>query len=136
MTDCMICRIVNREAHAHVIYEDEDAMAFLFDIEPATRGHSLIVPKKHFVDIFDIDPALLGKLAILCKKVAEKMQMALGAEGINLAHNSGSVAGQEVLHFHIHVVPRKRRDELVEVRPPKMEISREELDDLAATLKL
>jgi len=82
-------------------------MVFL-DINPVQRGHTLVIPKRHYVDIWDIEPEVLTKVVAATKRVARKMQEVLDAEGVNTFSASGKPAGQDIYHFHIHVIPLGR----------------------------
>lgn len=108
--DCIFCKIANGEIPSSTIYEDEDFRVFL-DLNPATRGHALIVPKEHFADLFELDDELAKKAIILAKKLADHMKRALGCAGFNLVQNNGEAAGQTVFHFHLHLIPRYEKDE-------------------------
>lgn len=107
--DCIFCKIANGEIPSSTIYEDEDFRVFL-DLNPATRGHALIVPKEHFADLFELDDELAKKAIILAKKLADHMKQALGCVGFNLVQNNGEAAGQTVFHFHLHLIPRYEKD--------------------------
>lgn len=108
---CIFCKIINNEIPSYKIYEDEDVLAIL-DISQTTYGHTLVIPKKCFKNIFDIDETSLSKVmnvvSLISKKYKEK-----GIEGINILNNNGSIAGQEVDHFHMHIIPRYNDDEFV-----------------------
>jgi len=106
MENCIFCKIVKGEVPCYKVYEDDNVLAFL-DINPAKEGHALVIPKKHFRDTFDIDKNLLREIISVAKKISIKMKGSLGAEGINFWHSTGSVAGQDVFHFHLHIIPRK-----------------------------
>jgi len=107
VSDCVFCRIVKGDALASIIYEDGDVMALL-DINPVQEGHSLVIPKKHYVDIWDIDPEVLAKVTVVTKEVAHRLQRVMGAEGVNTFSANGKPAGQDVYHFHMHVIPLAR----------------------------
>ena len=109
LDNCIFCKIANGEIPSSTIYEDEDFRVFL-DLNPATRGHALIVPKEHYADLFELDEALAGKVFVLAKKLAGKMKAALGCDGFNLIQNNGETAGQTVFHFHLHLIPRYKDD--------------------------
>jgi histidine triad (HIT) family protein len=102
-------KIINREIPANIIYEDELVIAF-FTIEPVNLGHTLIVPKKPFVNLLDGDESTLGHMVVVAKKVGNALITNGYASGINLIMNNGSDADQEVFHAHMHVVPRKKGD--------------------------
>lgn len=103
--DCIFCKIANGEIPTNTIYEDED-FKVIMDIEPATKGHALVLPKNHFDDIYDIDAETLGKAVKVGQKVIKHATKVLGCEGYNLMQNNGKVSGQTVFHFHLHLIPR------------------------------
>lgn len=111
-SECIFCAIVAGELPAIVIAENERAIAFM-DINPATRGHALVIPQAHAADIGDIGAEDLSATAALAQRVAARAREGLGAQGVNLLHSAGSAAWQTVFHFHIHVIPRYVGDPLV-----------------------
>ncbi|HEX9712845.1 MAG TPA: HIT family protein [Actinomycetota bacterium] len=111
MADCLFCGIVAGTEPAEILFEDEDAIAFL-DIGPATEGHTLVVPRHHCVDLFDIGEERAGTLMRTAVEVAELLKVALQPAGMNMVHASGAAAWQSVFHFHLHLIPRYRIDEL------------------------
>lgn len=108
---CIFCKIIAGELPSHVVGENERAYAFA-DINPATRGHALVIPRVHAADIHDITPEDLTACALLAKDVAARALERLGAAGVNILHSAGSAAWQVVFHFHIHVIPRYLGDPL------------------------
>jgi histidine triad (HIT) family protein len=110
--DCIFCAIVAGELPASVIASDERAIAFM-DINPATRGHALVVPRSHSRDIHEIAPEDLAACAALAARVAGRARDRLGADGVNLLSSAGAAAWQTVFHFHIHVIPRYDGDPLL-----------------------
>ncbi len=111
MPDCLFCRIVAGELPATRIEEDERTLAFM-DINPATRGHALVVPKAHARDLGEIGQEDLAACAATARRVAERQRERLGADGVNLLNAYGAAAWQSVFHFHIHVIPRYADDPL------------------------
>ena len=105
MSDCIFCKIIAGEIPSYTIYEDEDFKVFL-DINPASKGHALIVPKVHYADLYEIDEEVAAKAMKLAKKLATRMTNILGCEGFNILQNNNEAAGQTVFHFHIHLIPR------------------------------
>lgn len=105
MNDCLFCQIIKGEISSQIIYEDELTYAFL-DITPVNSGHTLVVPKKHSVNILDTEEKDICALASVVKKIAPKIIKAVGAAAFNLAVNNGSDAGQVVPHLHFHIMPR------------------------------
>ena len=108
MADCPFCEIVAGRRE-ELVYANESVAAFLCD-PPATSGHTLIVPRVHRSDIWDIAPSEAAAAVELARRLAEVMRDRLGATGVNLRQNSGARAGQDVFHFHLHVVPRYEGD--------------------------
>ena len=104
MTDCLFCKIVTGDIPSRRIYSDDHAYAFL-DVAPWHRGHALVVPRRHVPDLMAADPALT-EIAPAVETVARLLVERLDADGVNLVSSSGKVAGQEVFHLHVHVVPR------------------------------
>lgn len=105
MADCIFCKIIAGEIPSYTIYEDEEFKVFL-DVNPASKGHALIVPKVHFADLYEIDEEVAARAMKLAKKLAVKMTDVLGCEGFNILQNNNEAAGQTVFHFHIHLIPR------------------------------
>jgi histidine triad (HIT) family protein len=109
--DCLFCNIVAREIPATVVAEDERTLAFM-DINPGARGHALVVPRRHVVDLGDVGAEDLAACALAAQRLARRAREALGADGVNLMNSWGRVAWQSVFHFHIHVIPRYTGDPL------------------------
>lgn len=113
---CVFCDIVAGEAPAVRIYEDDDYLAFL-DIRPFTRGHTLVIPKEHFVDLTDTPPGIVAGMATVGQHIAQaSRESGLHADGNNIAINDGKAAFQSVFHIHLHVVPRRSGDKLTFVK--------------------
>ena len=108
---CVFCAIVADEAPAVRIYEDDDYLAIL-DIRPFTRGHTLVIPKRHTVDLTDTPPATVAGMAAIGQRIANAARSGLHADGNNIAINDGKPAFQSVFHIHLHVVPRRDGDKL------------------------
>jgi len=122
---CLFCRIVAGELPSRQVYADDAAVAFL-DINPWHVGHTLVVPRRHVVDLVAADEALT-EIAPAISATARLLTDRLAADGLNLLSNSGQVAGQEVFHFHVHLVPRfSHRPGLREliVREPNIDLDR------------
>ncbi|MFE3195643.1 HIT family protein [Nocardia sp. NPDC059240] len=110
MSGCIFCRIVAGDAPATKIYEDDALLAFL-DIRPITRGHTLVIPKRHATDLDELDPAMGAQLFSFGHRLAKSMRRAgLAADGANLLINDGKAAFQTVHHVHLHVIPRHHGD--------------------------
>ncbi|BDY26196.1 HIT family protein [Mycolicibacterium mageritense DSM 44476 = CIP 104973] len=109
---CVFCAIVAGEAPAIRIHEDDDYLGIL-DIRPFTRGHALVIPKKHTVDLTDTPPETVAAMAAIGQRIARAARgSGLHADGNNLVINDGKAAFQTVFHIHLHVVPRRNGDKL------------------------
>jgi histidine triad (HIT) family protein len=102
---CIFCKIVQKQASASLVYEDDSIMAFL-DIRPLSLGHTLVIPKTHYVDIFDIPPEKLCEVNSAVQHIACAVKKATGADGISIIQQNGKAAGQDIFHLHVHIVPR------------------------------
>jgi histidine triad (HIT) family protein len=109
--DCLFCKIVAGEVPATVIASDERTVAFM-DINPATRGHALVVPRVHTRDLREVGEEDLAACAAMAQSVARLAFDRLGADGVNVLNSCGAAAWQTVFHFHIHVIPRYEGDPL------------------------
>jgi histidine triad (HIT) family protein len=109
--DCIFCKIVAGELPARIVDRDEHTIAFM-DINPATRGHALVIPRAHTTDLLSIDPRQLSAVSIAAQRLAIRAKERLGADGINVINSCGAAAWQTVFHFHLHVIPRYRGDPL------------------------
>jgi histidine triad (HIT) family protein len=108
---CIFCKIVAGELPATMLDEDERTVSFM-DINPATRGHALVVPRHHAQDLLSIDAEDLGAVALAARRLAVRMTERLGTAGVNLINSCGTAAWQTVFHFHMHVIPRYDGDPL------------------------
>ncbi len=109
--DCIFCKIIAGELPSHRIDEDERTISFM-DISPATRGHALVVPKRHAKDLLEIDAEDLTATILAARRLAHRVHDRLGADGVNLLNSRGGAAWQTVFHFHVHVIPRYVDDPL------------------------
>lgn len=120
MTDCVFCKIIDGEIPSFKVYEDKKTIAFL-DANPASKGHTLVVPKKHVETIHDAGNMEYMWSALV--EVSNAVEDAFNPEGLNISQNNGEVAGQEVMHMHFHVTPRYTGDEI------EIDYNREELEN-------
>lgn len=109
MENCIFCKIVKGEIPCDKIYEDENVLAFL-DIAPVNIGHSLVIPKKHFVNIYDTPEELVASMIKAAKLISKAIKSGVDADGINVTMNNDPAAGQVVFHSHIHIIPRLESD--------------------------
>ncbi|MBR0381972.1 MAG: HIT family protein [Eubacterium sp.] len=107
--ECIFCKIANGQIPSSTIYEDSHFRVIL-DINPATRGHSLIIPKEHYDNIYDMDAETAGKLFSLAAYIARSIQKGTDCDGLNIVQNNGEAAGQTVDHLHLHLIPRYKGD--------------------------
>lgn len=107
-SDCVFCKIVNKKIKVKIIYENKNFIAFP-DANPRVEGHTLIIPKKHFINMMDLPNSLGKDLMDVIKKVANK-KLRLGFDGFNILQNNFPSAGQIVMHAHFHFLPRKKND--------------------------
>jgi histidine triad (HIT) family protein len=131
--DCIFCKIVAGELPSERVDEDEHTIAFM-DINPWTRGHALVIPRRHSTDLLEVADEDLHHTAAAAKRLAARMKERLSADGVNLLNACGEAAWQSVFHFHIHVIPRWRDDPLRLPGQP-MQVDQEELAKVAAELR-
>lgn len=132
MDTCLFCKIAQGKIPSEKIYETDKVFCSL-DINPLAKGHTLVIPKKHYQNIFDIDEAALKELIGVAKKVAHMQKNNLNAAGVSLFQSSGEAAQQEVLHFHIHLLPRFKGDSLDTW--PRSNYQKENLKELGRKLR-
>jgi len=109
MEDCLFCKIIKGEELCKKIYEDEHTLAFL-DVSPATKGHTLVVPKKHVENLLGADTATLQATISTVQKIAKALTTY--SEGVNVVQNNKKAAGQIIFHMHFHVIPRYKEDKV------------------------
>ena len=110
-SDCIFCKILAGELPSQIIDEDDKTVAFM-DISPATRGHALVIPRRHTRDLLEIGEEDLQATIVAAQRLARRVKERLEADGVNLINSCGSAAWQTVFHFHIHVIPRYDDDPL------------------------
>ena len=110
-SDCLFCGIVAGDVPAQIVDSDEHTVAFM-DINPATPGHALVVPRAHSADLFEISDEDLERTALAAHRLARKIRAGLEPDGFNVLNSCGPVAWQTIFHFHLHVVPRYEDDPL------------------------
>ncbi|MDZ7839380.1 MAG: HIT family protein [Gammaproteobacteria bacterium] len=137
--DCVFCKIVAGEIPCFKLYEDEHTLAFM-DINPASRGHALAIPKKHEPNLLESTDGTLAVTIATARKVARAVQATVNPDGINLVQANGPGAAQSVFHLHLHVIPRVEGDELklnwgVPPKPGDMEAIRILSEKIAASIE-
>jgi histidine triad (HIT) family protein len=108
----IFARIISGEIPAAKVYEDAHTLAFL-DIGPASRGHTLVIPKDAYPDLWAMPPELLAAVSVATQRVAQALRAALAPDGLNVVQNNGAAAGQTVFHYHVHLIPRWEGDNAV-----------------------
>ncbi|MCL1935273.1 MAG: HIT family protein [Defluviitaleaceae bacterium] len=116
--ECIFCKIVKGELPSYTVFEDNNFKAF-FDVFPASIGHTLVVPKKHYKDIYDLQSPYTENIFNFVQKVAKNLKEKLECDGINILQNNEIAAGQTIFHYHIHLIPRYKDDGL-KVNPAPM----------------
>jgi histidine triad (HIT) family protein len=136
--DCVFCGIVAGELPARSLYADDTVVSFL-DIAPATRGHALVVPRAHRRDLWEIDDDELVAVSLVARRVARALRDVLAAPGMWLHHVPGEAAGQDVFHYHLHLIPRYDDDAVQPgwVAPPwrPPDVRAADLDSIAARVR-
>ena len=132
--DCIFCKVHSGEIPSEKVYEDEHAVAVM-DINPWTRGHAVVIPRRHAANIYEIDDAELSAVILAAKRLATTMRDTLrGCAGVNLLQSNGAVAWQTIFHLHFHVIPRYEGDPLqLPTRP--LPAAPEELAEVAEEIR-
>lgn len=107
--NCIFCKIANGDIPSATLYEDGEFRVIL-DLSPASKGHALIIPKEHYANLYELSDELASRVLVVAKKMIIKMSEVLDCEGYNVVQNNGVVAGQTVMHFHMHLIPRYKDD--------------------------
>lgn len=131
--DCIFCRIASGQSPAQKVYEDDSVFAIM-DIFPWAEGHTLVIPRTHAPTIFDISPDDAAAVIRAAHKLAPALRDAVGAEGLNLLQSNGRAAWQQVDHFHLHLIPRWEKDQLVQPVSPAAGVM-EEIEATAGKIK-
>ena len=131
--DCIFCKIANGEIPSATVYEDSICRVIL-DVNPANKGHALIIPKEHFDNIYSMDAETAAKIFTIATEVAKAQKAELNPDGLNILQNNGEAAGQTVFHFHMHLVPRYIKDNVTMTWIPG-KADTEELSTLSKALR-
>ena len=118
MKDCLFCKIINGEIPSYKIYEDEFTFAFL-DIADDFVGHTLVLPKKHCENLLDADSQTINAVFNAVQKISNHYVKNCGYDGVNVFNNNNECSGQSIMHFHVHIVPRKNNDDLTVFSEPQ-----------------
>ena len=131
--DCIFCKILNGDIPSNKVFENDNFIAIL-DAFPANVGHTLVIPKKHFANIFEIDENTLKECHVIAKNIAEAIKKAFNISDINILQNNGELAGQTVNHFHIHVIPRVKDDNVV-IKSSPVNIDSDKIKNIVDNIK-
>jgi len=136
MGECIFCKIVNKRLPSSIVYEDENVVAFL-DIKPVSEGHTLVVPKRHFVTLNDCEEEVAKHLVVVLKRLNISVSKAVHCDGVLNAVMNGEFAGQEVFHLHFHIIPRFKNDGFGFRFPESYEIKKEReiFDEVASRIR-
>lgn len=129
---CIFCMIANHEINSSIIYEDEQVVAFL-DLSQVTKGHTLVVPKKHYENVLECDPETLGHVIKVTQMLSKRIMDRMNAKGINILNNCNEVAGQSVMHMHFHIIPRYSENDSIEIKFNESE--KQNLEEITNLLK-
>ncbi|MDR1560237.1 MAG: HIT family protein [Clostridiales bacterium] len=132
--DCIFCKIVKGDIPSYKVYEDGELLVIL-DRFPRNTGECLVITREHFDNLFDLDPALCAKIFELSQRVAVKLKEEYPIDGLNLLQNNGGAAGQQINHFHLHVMPRYDLDSIV-IQGKALGLTEEEFAEAAEKIKL
>ncbi len=119
MAACIFCEIAAQRAPAAIVYEDSVTLAFM-DLYPLSPGHSLVIPRAHYIELFDLSREAGAAVMQTAQKVARALKTEFQPDGMNILHGSGRAAGQTVFHFHLHLVPRREGDHLFRIAHPRV----------------
>ena len=129
---CIFCMIANHEINSSIIYEDEQVVAFL-DLSQVTKGHTLVVPKKHYENVLECDPETLGHVIKITQMLSKRIMERMNAKGVIILNNCNEVAGQSVMHMHFHIIPRYSENDAIEIKFNESE--KQNLEEIANLLK-
>ncbi|MGX8687934.1 MAG: HIT family protein [bacterium] len=130
--NCIFCKLANGDIPTRTLYEDQDYRVIM-DASPATRGHALVIPKDHYENLYEIPEDVAAGAVKVAKKMALVMKDKLGTAGLNLVQNNGEAAGQTVMHFHMHIIPRYEDDRAM-LLWKHLDLSDAELDEIKNTI--
>lgn len=131
--NCIFCKILNGEIPSNKVFENDNFIAIL-DAFPANEGHTLVIPKKHYENIFEIDEDTLKEGYAIAKKIATSIKKSLNVKDINILQNNGTLAGQTVNHFHIHIIPRKENDKVV-IKSEQINVDNNRINEILNSIK-
>lgn len=132
-SETIFSKIIRREVPSEIVYEDDFTIAFLDIVGPVAKGHTLVIPKRQFVNIFDIDDETLAQVWSTIRKISPVIRDTVGATGVNIHSNHGADAGQVIQHIHFHIIPRFQDDGLAVW--PEIKTSSEKISAIAEKIR-
>jgi histidine triad (HIT) family protein len=133
--NCIFCKIIKGEIPCSKVYEDKEVLAFL-DLNPASPGHTLVLPKKHLATLLDLEPGTGDALLQVMRKIGQALQTVARADGFNCIQNNFASAGQEVMHLHWHVIPRQAGDKVITAWQPGKYADMDQMAQVAGRLQV
>jgi histidine triad (HIT) family protein len=133
--NCIFCKITERKIPSKIIYEDGSVLAFL-DIFPISKGHTIVICKNHYSNLENIPENELTGLYKIVQKIAINNHKKLKIDGYNILQNNFPASGQVIEHFHVHIIPRNEDDRKFDIKVPRTQASKEELEKIYNILKL
>lgn len=134
MSDCPFCKIASGEAQASMVYEDENVLAFM-DLNPASTGHTLVVPREHWETIFETPEEILAEIIGVIKRVSVASKKTVEADGVKIIQLNGRAAGQVVMHLHFHVIPISSNSGRTIGTHGRKRSEKKELDEIAKNIR-
>lgn len=132
--NCLFCNVAGGNMESSTIFENSEFRVVL-DPFPASKGHTLIIPKEHIENIYELDTESASRLFALATHVAKVLKNIYNCDGLNIIQNNGEAGGQTVFHFHLHLVPRYK-DDNVTIKWETLQVDRRELDEMAQQISL
>ena len=132
--DCIFCKIIDREIPSKIVFESNLNLAFL-DIFPISRGHTIVIPKNHYVNLEDIPDDKLSELFKSVKKIATIIHNKLKIDGYNILQNNYKAAGQDINHIHVHIIPRNLDEKRLRFEMPRNQATEDDLNSILDILK-
>lgn len=134
MDNCIFCKIIKGEIPCSKVYEDDDVLAIL-DISQVTHGHTLVISKTHYESFLATPKEVMHKVMDVAQRIGQVEIAVLGAKGVNILTNVGKEAGQTIMHYHVHVIPRYTRDTGFQITLKQNEVDKSLLPALANKIK-
>ena len=131
--NCIFCQIAEKKVPSKIIFENDKFMAFL-DIFPISKGHTIVIPKEHHHNIESIPDDELGEIHVLIKRLSIQIREKLDFDGYNILQNNFPAAGQEINHYHVHIIPRNENDERFRLKIPRYQADESDLEDVLKSL--